>query len=471
MSATGVQKTKFALFVGTLTFFPPKYIKQARTEIPQVLKELGNDYLEFPADQTKTGGVETTSDGEKYARWLEDHRGEFGGVILSQPNFADERGVIAALKKAGVPIYIQTYPDKIDAMGPADRRDGFCGRISITDNLWKYKIPFTVLAPHTLEVTDPRFKEQVQFFDRVCRVANGLDGMRVGAIGARTTAFKTVRIDEDALEAHGISMETYDLLRVYMRMEQVKESDPAYKAKFEDLKNYSNWSESSEKALSSITKLGMVLDQIIEEDGLQAVAIRCWDEMQEFLHFSPCVLMSQYNERGKPAACEVDVGNAVAMYALMQASGEPVACLDWNNNYGDEEDKCVLFHCGPVPQDMMVDKGWISDHMIIKNAVGPEKGYGCNQGRIKPGAMTYASMRTADGKPEFYVGEGEFTTDPLPENFFGCAGVAEIPELQDVLLYVCENGHRHHTSVTPGLVAEAVYEGITKYRGMNVDLL
>jgi len=465
------KKSTFALFVGTRTFFPPKYIKQARREIPEVLRELGNGFLEFPADQTATGGIETTADGEKYARWLEEHRGKFDGVILSQPNFADERGVVAALKNAKVPIYIQTYPDRLDSMGPADRRDGFCGRISITDNLWKYKIPFTILPPHTLDVSDPRFREQVKFFDSVCRVARGLDGMRVGAVGARTTAFKTVRIDEDALEAHGISMETYDLLSIHKKMEMISDGDADFKAKIADLSNYSTWCAGSEKALLTIARLGLVLDRLIEEDGLDTFALRCWDELQEHLNISPCVLMSQYNERGIPAACEVDIGNAVAMYALMLASGNPVACLDWNNNYGDDEDKCILFHCGPVPQDMMIDKGRIEDHLIIRNALGPGKGYGCNQGRIKPGPMTFASMRTAEGKPEFYVGEGVFTTDPIAANFFGAAGVAEIEDLQDVLLYVCENGHRHHTSVTYGRVAEAVYEAITKYRGMNVDVV
>jgi L-fucose isomerase-like protein len=190
-----------------------------------------------------------------------------------------------------------------------------------------------------------------------------------------------------------------------------------------------------------------------------------------YLNISPCVLLSVYNDFCLPAACEVDIGNAVSMYVLMQASGNPVACLDWNNNYGDDEDKCILFHCGPVPQSMMVDKGWINDHLIIRNAIGPDKGYGCNQGRIKPSKMTFASMRTAEGKPEFYVGEGKFTADPIDASFFGAAGVAEIPDLQEILLYICETGHRHHTSVTTDHVAEAVHEAITKYCGMNVDIL
>jgi len=466
-----VKPTTFALFVGTRTFFPPKYIKQARTEIPRVLKSLGNDFLEFPASRTKTGGIETTQDGEKYARWLERNRGKFGGVILSQANFADERGVVAALRDARVPIYIQTYPDRLDAMGNEDRRDGFCGRISITDNLWKYRIPFTILPPHTLDVKDPRFKEQVRYFDRVCRVANGLRRLRVGAIGARTTAFKTVRIDEDALEAHGISVETYDLLDVYFRMEAVKESDSAFKEKVRDLKRYSLWPDASRKALPAIAKLGVVLDRIIEEDGLHAIALRCWIELQKYLSISPCVLMSRYNDRGVPAACEVDIGNAVTMYALMQASGDVAACLDWNNNYGtgpETEDRAILFHCGPVPQKMMRQKGWIEDHPLLARDVGKGKGYGCNQGRIKPGPFTFASMRTWAGKPEFYVGEGEFTKDPIPKEFFGCAGVVKIPELQKVLLYICNEGHRHHTSVTPGNVVSAVYEALTKYRDMKV---
>jgi L-fucose isomerase-like protein len=217
--------------------------------------------------------------------------------------------------------------------------------------------------------------------------------------------------------------------------------------------------------------LGVVLDQIIQDDGLQAFGLRCWDEMQEYLRISPCVLMSQYNDRGMPAGCEVDIGNAVTMYALMQASGEPVACLDWNNDYGDDPNKCILFHCGPVPQGMMKDQGWIDDHQIINHALGKECGYGCNQGRIKSGPLTFASMRTENGKPGFYAGQGKFTEDPIPENFFGCAGVSEIPDLQRVMRYVQENGHRHHVSVTPGHVAEALYEGLTKYRDMEVALL
>ena len=469
-----VEPTTFASMIATRTFFPAKYITQAREELGDVLKRTGNRLLDFPASETKTGAIETTQDGEKYARWFNEHRGEIGGVIVLMPNFGDERGAVAALRDANVPIYIITEPDVIGKMSPADRRDGFCGRASITDNFWKYGIRYTVLAPHVLALTDPRAEEQIRYFDRVCRVANGVRRFKVGAIGARTTAFKTVRIDEDTLEKAGISMETYDLSDIIEQMKALRTNSREVREKMSFLRDYADWCQPSLRALPKIAKLGVVVDRLIEADGLDTIALRCWDEWQKYkaFDFSPCVLLSDYNNRGVPAACEVDVGNAVTMYALRLASGNTSACLDWNNNYTlADEDKAILFHCGPVPQKMMTKKGRIDEHKIIKNAVGRDQcGYGCNQGRITPGDMVFGSMRTADGKLQFYVGIGRFTEDPIEKEFFGCAGVTQIPELQTVLLHVCREGHRHHTSATHGSpeVANAMYEALTNYRGFEV---
>lgn len=463
-----IKKTTFALFFGNRGFFPPQLMAEARKEIPKVLKKLGHSYLMLNEKTTRFGAVETPEEGAIYAKFLEKNRGKFGGVILSLPNFGDETGAVTALKDAGVPILIQAYPDKLNKMGPRERRDSFCGKFSIEDVFVQYGIPFTNLPPHTVSPLSDTFKKHIDYFDRLCRVVNGLDGLTVGAIGARTTAFKTVRIDELALQKNGITMETYDLSDVFKRMREVKENGSKYKLKSKILKSYSDWGKVPETPLSNITKLGVVIDNIIKENKLDAIALRCWIELQQQFNISPCVLLSLLNNEYKAAACEVDIGNAVAMYALQQASGEVAACLDWNNNYGDDENKCILFHCGPVPQAMMKKKGIITDHLILANAVGEGNGFGCNIGRIKASPFTFSSMLTVDGQPKFYIGEGEFTDDPIPENFFGCAGVAEIPNLQNVLLHVGSNGYRHHTSVTPLHVSKPVIEALTKYRGFEV---
>jgi len=465
------EKTTFALFFGNRGFFPASLIASAREEMRSRLEGLGHKVLMLDAGATRHGAVETPAEGHIYADFLRQHRGEFGGVIVSLPNFGDETGAVSALCDANVPILIQAYPDELDKMAPEVRRDAFCGKFSIMDVFYQYGLKFTALKPHTVHPNNPAFAENIDHFDRVCRVVGGMSKMIVGAIGARTTAFKTVRIDELALQRHGITMETLDLSEIFYRMEQLDTDAAEAKEKACVLEGYSSWDGVPKEAFDKLVRLGVVLDQLIEEFAMDALAVRCWVEMQQQLHISPCVVMSELNNRGIPCACEVDIGNAVTMYALHLASGNVAACLDWNNNYGDDENKCILFHCGPVPQSMMSEKGRISDHLILANAVGEGSGWGCNIGRIAPVPFTFGSTMTEGGRLKVYVGQGRFTDDSIPEESFGCAGVAEIENLQDVLLAVGLGGHRHHTSVTPGHVLDPVREAFERYLGYDVTIM
>jgi L-fucose isomerase-like protein len=290
----------------------------------------------------------------------------------------------------------------------------------------------------------------------------------VGAIGARTTAFKTVRIDEVALQRHGITMETLDLSDLFARMKAVESNSKGYQTKAEILKAYTSWEGVPGQAFDRIVRFGVVLDTIVEEYQMDAIAVRCWIELQQQLGISPCVLLGEMNDRGVAAACEVDAGNAIVMHALHLASGEPAACLDWNNNYGDADDKCILFHCGPVPRGLMAGQGQIVEHAILANTVGKGCSYGCDVGRVAPFDFTFGSMLTDSGRLRFYLGQGKFTEDRIPADFFGCAGVAQIERLQDVLLHVGHNGYRHHVSVTRGRVQAAVREALEHYLGFDV---
>ncbi|MGL4649252.1 MAG: L-fucose/L-arabinose isomerase family protein, partial [Caldilineaceae bacterium] len=434
----------FALFFGNRGFFPASLIAGAREELARELHALGHDVLMLAADATRYGAVETPLEGEIYANFLRAHRGEFGGVICSLPNFGDETGAVAALKDAGVPIWIQAYPDDYDLMGPASRRDSFCGKISIMDVFRQYGVKFTALKPHTVRPGSDAFRRNIDEFDRTCRVVDGINGMVVGAVGARTTPFKTVRIDEVTLQRHGVTVETFDMSDVFQRMRSVDAGAPAYAERATTLRAYASWDGVPDRALDSMVRLGLTLDQMKQEARLDAFAIRCWTEIQREMGISPCVAMGMLNEVGVGSACEVDIGNAVMLNALHLASYQPVGLLDWNNNYGDEEDKCILFHCGVLPASMMESHGRISDHEILLSTVGAGSGFGCNVGRIRPMEMTFGSLMTDEGRVKVYLGQGRITADPIPANFFGVAGVAEIARLQDVLLHVGVSGHRHH---------------------------
>lgn len=463
------KKSTFALFFGNRGFFPSSLIAEARSELPRVLKEAGHDVLMLDEAATRHGAVETTREGEIYANFLQQHRGKFDGVIVSLPNFGDETGAVSALKDADVPILIQAYPDDMDKMAPALRRDAFCGKLSITDVFRQYGVKFTTLKPHVVRPTSEAFKANVDHFDRVCRVVKGVRRMTVGAIGARTTPFKTVRIDELALQHHGITVETLDMADVIGRIKSLPDNGAAQE-KRHALRETARWDGVPAPAFDTLAKLSVVLDEIIEEYQMDAVAIRCWLELQKQLGISPCVVLGTLNNQGIGAACEVDLGSAIALKALHLASGDAATCLDWNNNYADEENKCILFHCGPVPASLMAGPGRITDHDILINSVGPGLGYGCNVGRIAPFEFTFGNVLTENGRLRWYLGHGEFTEDPIPPEFFGCAGAAEVEHLQDVLLHVMRTGHRHHVNLTPGYHAHPLQEALRDYLGHDVAL-
>lgn len=463
-----MKNSTFALFFGNRGSFPAPLIQEARRQLPSALKEMGHDFLMMDGKATPHGAVETFREGKVFAEFLRKNRGRYDGVIICLPNFGDENGALAAMREVNVPILIMAYPDELDKMGPSSRRDAFCGKLSIMDVFYQSGIKFTSLVPHTVHPQSSRFKENIDYFAGVCRVVNGVRGMVVGAIGARTTPFKTVRFDETTLQKHDITVETLDLSMVLRRITDLPLSSKPAKAKAKILANYASWQGIPRKAFESNVKLAVVLDEIIKESDMDAVAIRCWSEFQLELGISPCVVMSLLNNKEIAAACEVDVGNAIMMRALGLASDGIATCLDWNNNYGEDDDKCILFHCGPVPADMMKGKGQIQDHAIIANVVGKGRGFGCNTGRIAPGDCTFGSLLTDGGKIKCCLGEGDFTDEAIPDEFFGCAGVVEIENLQNVLLYLGQNGYRHHVSVTRGHVVNPVYEALGKYLGFEV---
>jgi L-fucose isomerase-like protein len=467
------KKSTFALFFGNRGFFPPELILHAREELSSVLKRLGHETLMMDVSATKYGAVSNKEDAKKYADFLKENQSKFDGVILSLPNFGDESSAVEALRQANVPILIQGYPDDLDKMAPKYRRDSFCGKFSIMDVFFQYGIKFTALSPHVVAPQSEEFEQNIEHFDRVCKVVGGFKNMVVGAVGSRTTAFKTVRIDELALQQNGITMEVIDLTEVFARMAALKPNSIEYKDKTQRLKKYTNWNNVPGAAFDKLVRLGVILDQLFNEWNLDAMGFRCWIELQRQLNISPCVLLSEMNDRGLPVACEVDIGNAITMYALHRAGGKATACLDWNNNYGDDPNKCILFHCGSTAQTLMTQKGKVVDHSMLQHdpQVGPNCSFGCNEGRIAAFPFAFSSMTTRNGQLEFYLGQGEFTNDPIPEDFFGCGGVAKIDRLQDVLLFVGKNGHRHHVGITPGerLVAP-IKEAMEYYLGYNVSL-
>ena len=464
-----MQKTTFGVIVGNRGFFPDILAKQGRKDILDVLKNNGFGAITLSMQDTKYGSVETYADAKKCAELFAKNGDKIDGIIVTLPNFGDEKGVAESIKRSGldVPILIHAEPDTQGKMTIADRRDSFCGKISVCDNLRQAGIPLTLTKSHTVPVALAEFKKDLDDFASVCRIVKGLKNARFGAVGARTSAFNTVRFSEKILELAGISVETIDLSEILGRVGRLGDNDRNVKKKLSDIQQYTSTKSIPADALLKMAKFGCVIDRWVKDNELDGTAIQCWTSLEEFFGIVPCTLMSMMSESLLPSACEVDITGLLAMYILQLASGTPSALLDWNNNYADDPDKCVVFHCSNLPRSFF--KSEKMDYQeIIAGAVGKDNTYGTIVGRIAAGKATFFRTTTDDtaGVISTYVGEGEFTNDKL--DTFGGYGVMKITNLQNLMQFICRMGFEHHVAMNMSQKADAIAEAVGNYLGWEV---
>jgi len=468
---TRESETKVALgvIVGNRGFFPDHLARSGRQEMIEALTQKGIRPVALGETDSKHGAVETRQEAAKCADLFKKHREEMDGVVVTLPNFGDERAIAETLRMAGlgVPVLVQATPDTPSKMTIRDRRDSFCGKMSACNNLAQYGIPYSLTTLHTEAPNSPQFSKDLDWFLAVCRVVKGLKKLRIGAIGARPAAFNTVRYSEKILEGAGISVETLDLSEVMGRIGRLKDNDASVVERLNAIRRYVSTSSVPEPALIKMAKLDAVIRQWMRETEVTISAIQCWTSLEEYFGVVPCTVMSMMSDQGLSSACEVDVAGVVGMHALQLASQTPSALLDWNNNYSDDPEKAVCFHCSNLPKHFFKDVR-MDFQEIIAGAVGKENTFGTCVGRVKSGPMSFARFSTDDrqGRIRGYLGEGEFTNDPLET--FGGAGVVRIPGLQRLLRFICERGFEHHVAANFSSVASAVHEATTRYFNWDV---
>ncbi|BAM00862.1 MULTISPECIES: L-fucose/L-arabinose isomerase family protein [Caldilinea] len=481
---SATQPVTLGLIVGNRGFFPAHLAESGRKTILKVLEEEGFRVIALSPEETLYGSVVTHADAHKCADLFKRHREEIDGVLVTLPNFGEERAIADTLRWSGldVPVLIQAFPDDPNKMTVADRRDSFCGKMSACNNLRQYGIKYSLTTLHTVDPESESFRQDLARFAGICRIVRGFKNARVGVIGARPAAFNTVRFSEKLLERSGISVETLDLSEVFGRIQRLDNEASVVKEKLAQIERYVQTAGVPQESLLRMAKFGAVVDEWMKETELTASAIQCWTAMEEYYGVVPCTLMSIMSDGLMPSACETDIAGTVAMMALAFASGKPSAIVDWNNNYGDDPDKAIIFHCSNLPKSIFVEEkdvqaagGLIrADDIavmdfqeIIAGTVGKENTFGTIVGRVKAEPFTYLRVSTDDlnGRIIAYVGEGELTNDPIKT--FGGYGVVRVPRLQELLHYICENGYEHHVAMNLSQVAASVHEALNKYMGWS----
>ena len=462
----------FGIIIGTRAYFNSELAKDVRKQLLKTLADEGYDYVILPEDATPTGSssIETREDGLKCAELFRQNRDRIDGIIVSLPNFGFEIGIINAISVAdlNVPVLVQACDDENDKVDLDSRRDAFCGKISVCNNLYQYGIPFTDTTLHTYSIYSELLAKDINKFAGICRVVNGLRHARIGAIGARPAGFQTVRASEKLLQKSGITVVPVDLSEILGAARKIEDTDAELLKKLEEIKCYAAVPKEYSDKLVLQAKFGVAVERWIEANQSDAVAVQCWDSLEQNYGCAACVTMSMLGEKLLPAACEVDIAGAVSMYALTLAAQGQSALLDWNNNFAEDRNKCVCTHCGNFPKSFVRNDLKLGTLGVLGRTLGKVNTFGAVYGKVTKGDFTFFRISTDDtkGAIKAYLGTGEITDDPYGMD--GCIAVTKVNNLQTLMKYICKNGFEHHVAMVRNDVKEILNEAIEDYLGWNL---
>ena len=464
----------FGIIIGTRAYFNSELAKDVRKQLLRTLADEGYDYVILPEDATPTGSssIETREDGLKCAELFRQNRDRIDGIIVSLPNFGFEIGIINAISVAdlNVPILVQACDDENDKVDLDSRRDAFCGKISVCNNLYQYGIPFTDTTLHTYSIYSELLAKDINKFAGICRVVNGLRHARVGAIGARPAGFQTVRASEKLLQKSGITVVPVDLSEILGAARKIEDTDVELLKKLEEIKCYAVVPKEYSDKLVLQAKFGVAVERWIEANQIDAVAVQCWDSLEQNYGCAACVTMSMLGEKLLPAACEVDIAGAVSMYALTLAAQGQSALLDWNNNFAEDRNKCVCTHCGNFPKSFVRNDLKLGTLGVLGRTLGKVNTFGAVYGKVTKGDFTFFRISTDDTKGviKAYLGTGEITDDPYGMD--GCIAVTKVDNLQILMKHICKNGFEHHVAMVRNDVKDILNEAIEGYLGWNLNV-
>lgn len=461
----------FGVIVTNRSFFPAHLVEEERKNILDLLEKHGHRAVILSTEDTPLGATLSFDDAKKCAALFRANADAIDGILVVLPNFGEETGVAEAIRLSGlkVPVLVQACDDAMDRLDMSNRRDAFCGKLSVCNNLYQRGIKFTNTSTHTCRIDSETFEKDLAAFAAVCRVVRGLSRARIGAIGTRPGAFQTVRYSEKLLQASGISVMDVDLSEIIFKAAALNDTEPAVQRKLDEIRSYGSVMPGVEKEkLIKQAKLCVTLESWMRENECDASAVQCWDSIQNNYGCATCLAMSMMGEKGFPSACEMDVMGAVTMYAMFLASSSPSGYLDWNNNVGDERDKCICLHCSNFPKTFFGRPFEIGNLDVLATTIGAEKCFGACKAQVAPGPMTFAKISTDDfaGKIKAYVGEGEFLPDRVDTK--GGVALCRVPHLQSLMDYICRNGFEHHVAMNRSRIASVLEEALGNYMGWDV---
>ena len=461
-----IKKMKIGFIAANRGFFSDALAAKMRSQTVKVLREAGATVVVPSTKDTNVGCVGDLDEAATVGRMFRQQQVE--GIVISAVNFGDEQSVALTIKESGlrVPILIVGCQEERALTPTAERRDSFCGLLSIGEALRQMDMPYSVPEVPIGFPTDASFRATAARFIAVCRVVDGIRNARYGQVGARPDDFWTCRVNEKALQKLGPTVVTLDLSEVFAAVRAMK-GGAAVRRVVADMKKTIDCSAVDDEILDRIARFEIVLNRFVADKHLDALAVQCWTSMQANLGICACSTMSRLDDRSIPAACEADIMGTLSMHALQLASGSPSCLADWNNLHNDDAELVNCWHCGVFPTSWAKGKAKMGCQEIIAGTTGRENAMGVVEFVMKDGPVTLCRA-TQDGAGAFKAVMAQGAVEPNKAKTFGAYGWVRIPRIAALYKNVLLRHFPHHVAMSRSQVGNVLWEAFGNYLGFDV---
>lgn len=436
-------------------FSAPDAVKYASLT-REKLENLGIDFIDI-TDINEEGLLYEEGDRERVAEKFKAEKVD--GLYIPHCNFGTEYVVARLAKELSVPVLLWGPRDERPDENGIRLRDSQCGLFATGKVLRRFQVPFTYLTNCRLE--DPEFQRGIYNFLAVCNVVKTFRKTRVLQIGPRPFDFWSTMCNEgELLEKFNIQLSPVPIPELTAAVKKVKEEALEVKTVMEYCRNNMNI-RIKDDALENVAALKVAMKSLANKYGCNAVAIQCWNALQDELGIMPCAANSLMNEEGIPVACETDIHGAITSVMAEAAVLDDTKSFfaDWTVRHPDDENGELLQHCGPWPISVAREKPAIGYPLAFNYP-------GAVEAEAKHGNMTLCRFDGDNGEYSMLMGNAEGIEGPYTKGTYVWVKVDNLKRLEEKL--VC-GPYIHHCVGIHKDVVPVLYEAC-KYIGIKPDL-
>ncbi len=381
------------------------------------------------------------------------------GLFLAHVNFGTEYACARLAKKLNVPVLLWGPRDERPDEHGMRLRDSQCGLFATGKVLRRFGVPFTYM--NNCHLQGPEFARGVRDFLAVCNVVRVFREARILQIGPRPYDFFSTMCNEgELLETFGIQLAPVPLPELYAEMNAWRREGREVEKVVAYCKEHMVC-DIADEHLASVAALKVAMQSLARKYGCSAVAIQCWNALQDEIGIMPCAANSLLNEEGLPVVCETDVHGAISqLLAEAACMGERrVMFADWTVRHPDDENGELLQHCGPWPLSVAKEKPQICVPVAF-----PQNG--AVSAEAKHGLMSLVRFDGDGGKYSVLLGHARGIDGPFTRGTYVWAKVQNLKRLE---AKVVEGPYIHHVAAIHGDVVPVLYEAC-KYLGVQPDL-